>query len=56
MAVYDIPDYEFENLAKSFLPKMQEYFASEDGMAAYEKWLSEKKKEYSEREETKKAA
>lgn len=40
MAVCDIPDYEFENLARSFLPAMQKYFSSEEGMAAYEKWLS----------------
>lgn len=26
MAVCDIPDYEFENLARSFLPAMQKYF------------------------------
>ena len=41
MAVCDIPDYEFENLARSFLPAMQKYFSSEEGMAAYEKWLEE---------------
>ena len=28
MAVCDIPDYEFENLARSFLPAMQKYFAN----------------------------
>ncbi len=45
MAACDIPDYEFENLARSFLPAMQKYFASEEGMAAYEKWLSEQEDE-----------
>ena len=56
MAVCDIPDYEFENLARSFLPAMQKYFASEEGMAAYEKWLSEQEDETSETEEAVKAA
>lgn len=56
MAVCDIPDYEFENLARSFLSAMQKYFASEEGMAAYEKWLSEQEEETSETEEAVKAA
>ena len=55
MAVCDIPDYEFENLARSFLPAMQKYFSSEEGMAAYEKWLSEQEEETSKTEETKAA-
>lgn len=56
MAVCDIPDYEFENLARSFLPAMQKFFASEEGMAAYEKWLSEQEEDTSETEEAVKAA
>lgn len=55
MAVCDIPDYEFENLAQSFLPAMQKYFASNEGMAAYKKWLSEQEEETSETEEAKAA-
>ena len=55
MAVCDIPDYEFENLARSFLPAMQKYFSSEEGMAAYEKWLSEEEEETLETEEAKAA-
>lgn len=55
MAVCDIPDYEFENLARSFLPAMQKYYSSEEGMAAYEKWLSEQEEETLETEEAKAA-
>ena len=45
MAVYDIPDYEFENLARSFLPAMEQYFSTEEGMAEFQKWLSEQEGE-----------
>ena len=53
MAVCDIPEYEFENLARSFLPAMQKYFSSEEGVAAYEKWLSEQEEKTSKPEEAK---
>ncbi len=36
-----MPDYEVENLARSFLPAMEKFFASDEGIAANEKWLSE---------------
>lgn len=45
MAVCDIPDYEFENLARSFLPEIRAFFESEKGKAEYEKWLSEQESE-----------
>lgn len=33
-----IPDFEIESLARCLLPKMQEYFASPEGQAAFEEW------------------
>ena len=56
VAVKDIPDYEFENLARSFLPAMEEYFSTAEGIAEYEKWLSEQKGELNEFENLKKTA
>ena len=56
MAVYDIPDYEFENLARSFLPAMEQYFSAAEGMAEYEKWLSEQDTEFTESENVRKTA
>ena len=37
----DIPDYEYENLARHFLPQIQAFFESEDGQEEYEEWLTE---------------
>lgn len=33
-----IPDFEIEALARCFLPKIQAYFESVEGQAAFEKW------------------
>ena len=33
-----IPDFEVDALARCLLPKMQTYFASPEGQAAFEKW------------------
>ena len=33
-----IPDFEVDTLARCLLPKMQAYFASPEGQAAFEKW------------------
>ncbi len=38
---WDIPDYEYENLARHFLPQIQAFFESEDGQKEYEEWLTE---------------
>ena len=33
-----IPDFEIEALARCLLPKIQAYFESPEGKAAFEKW------------------
>ena len=33
-----IPDFEIESLARCLLPKMQEFFDSPEGQAAFEDW------------------
>ena len=33
-----IPDFEIDTLARCLLPKIQAYFASPEGQAAFEKW------------------
>lgn len=33
-----IPDFEIESLARCLLPKIQAYFESDEGQAAFEKW------------------
>lgn len=33
-----IPDFVVETMARCLLPKMQEYFASPEGQAAFEEW------------------
>lgn len=33
-----IPDFEIESLARCLLPKIQAYFASPEGQAAFEEW------------------
>lgn len=54
MAVYEIQDFEIENFARNFLPEMRAFFASEEGNAEYEKWLSEQEHDISENENLKK--
>ena len=36
-----IPDHEIEALARCFLPAIREYFESEEGQKAFEKWQNE---------------
>ena len=38
----DIPDYQFEALARCLLPKIQKYYESEEGKKALEKYRVEK--------------
>ena len=38
---WDIPDYEYENLARHFLPQIQAFFESEEGRKEYEEWMVE---------------
>ena len=38
---WDIPDYEYENLARHFLPQIQTFFESEEGRKEYEEWKAE---------------
>lgn len=33
-----IPDFKIESLARCLLPKIQAYFASPEGQAAFEEW------------------
>lgn len=33
-----VPDFVVESLARCLLPKMQAYFASPEGQAAFEEW------------------
>ena len=33
-----IPDFEIESLARCLLPKIQAYFESDEGKAAFEAW------------------
>ena len=35
---WDIPDYEYENLARHFLPQIQAFFETEQGRKEYEAW------------------
>ena len=37
---WDIPDYEYENLARHFLPQIQAFFESKEGRKEYEEWLA----------------
>ena len=34
----DIPDYVFESLARCLLPKLQEYYESDEGKQALAEW------------------
>ena len=34
----DIPDYVFESLARCLLPKLQEYYESDEGKKALAEW------------------
>lgn len=34
----DIPDHQFETIARCLLPKIQAYYESEEGQKAFVKW------------------
>ena len=38
----EIPEYVFESLARSLLPVIQKYYASEDGKKAFAEWKATK--------------
>ena len=41
----DIPDYQFEALARCLLPKIQKYYESEEGRKDLEEYRAEKAKQ-----------
>jgi hypothetical protein len=41
----DIPDYQFEALARCLLPKIQKYYESEDGKKDLAEYRAEKSKQ-----------
>jgi len=41
----DIPDYQFEALARCLLPKIQKYYESEEGKKALAEYRAEKEKQ-----------
>jgi len=41
----DIPDYVFESLARCLLPKLQEYYESNDGKKALAEWEDKHKQD-----------
>lgn len=38
-----VPDYEYETLARSFLPFILDYFSKEENMRDFEKWKAPRK-------------
>ena len=38
----EISDFELESVARIFLPLIQEFYATEEGTAAFETWIKEK--------------
>ena len=41
----NIPDYQFEALARCLLPKIQVYYESEEGKKAFAEWQAKKEGE-----------
>ena len=41
----DIPDYQFEAIARCLLPKIQKYYESEEGKRALAEWREKKEPE-----------
>ena len=37
----DIPDYQFEAIARCLLPKIQKYYETDEGEQAFKKWREE---------------
>ena len=40
----DIPDFEFERLARCLLPKIQKFYESEEGQKIFNEWKKKQKK------------
>lgn len=40
----EIPEFIVDTLARCILPKMQDYFASPEGQAAFERWRQQQQK------------
>ena len=47
----EIPDYQFEALARCLLPKIQKYYESEDGKKDLAEYRAEKEKQANARKE-----
>ena len=41
----DIPDYVFESLARCLLPKLHEYYESDEGKKALAEWEDKRKQD-----------
>ena len=44
-----VPDYEYEVLARSFLPYILEYFSKEENVKDYEEWKAKRKRQKEQR-------
>ena len=44
-----VPDYEYEVLARSFLPYILEYFSEEENVKDYEEWKAKRKRQKEQR-------
>ena len=42
MDAAEIPEYDFETLARSLLPVIQKYYESEDGKKVFAEWKAKK--------------
>ncbi|MBQ2664926.1 MAG: hypothetical protein IJH36_13365 [Clostridia bacterium] len=47
---FNIPQSEIESLSRMLLPKIQAFYASEDGKAQYQRWLDEENAECNNKE------
>ena len=43
MDAAEIPEYDFESLARSLLPVIQKYYESEDGKKVFAEWKAKNK-------------
>lgn len=44
----DIPDHAFETLARCLLPKLQDYYESDEGKKAFAEWQEKQNRESTE--------
>ena len=47
-----VPDYEYETLARSFLPFVLEYFSKEENLKDFEEWKAKRKQQNEKRVQT----